>query len=280
LSKACTSGVATLAGRAALAYDDGMPACDSPGGGRLAWDDTGRGEPAMVLLHGWCCDRSYLAPLQTALAARHRVIAVDLPGHGVNDAPHRDYSVPALTADVAWLCDRLGLDRPVLIGHSLGGAIAVQLAVDRPARVAAAVSLDTTIGPAPETRQAWATLVDALATPNFRAAARDAIGRLYFLPTDDAARRERIIDAMTALPHHVMHDGFVGIASWDSDAAVAALRVPFLHIARSVGGTDHSHLRRICPPAFTGRVVGSGHFITLEVPDQVTAMIQRFMELI
>src|SRR5262249_26773319 len=151
--------------------------------------------------------------------------------------------------------------------------IAVQLAVDRPQWIAAAVSLDTTIGPAPETRQAWAALIVELAGPNFRAAARDAIRRLYFLPTDDADRRDRIIEAMTALPHHVMHDGFVGIASWDSDAAVAALRLPLLHIARSVGGTDHSHLRTLCPHAFTGRVVGSGHFVTLEVPDQVNSMI-------
>ena len=245
----------------------------------MAWEETGNGTAA-VLLHGWCCDRSYLAPQQAALAANHRVIAVDLPGHGVNDAPRRDYGIPALTADVAWLCDHLGLERPLLIGHSLGGSIAIQLAVDRPERVAAAVALDTTIGPAPETRSAWAALITELAGPNFRAAARATIEQLYFLPTDEPVRREQIVAAMTARPQHVMHDGFVGIAAWDSDAAVAALRVPFLHIARSVGGTDHSHLRQLCPQAFTGRVVGSGHFITLEVPDQVNAMIERFLSLI
>lgn len=257
-----------------------MPDCDAPGGGRMAWEDCGRGEPAAVLLHGWCCDRSYLAPQQAALAATRRVIAIDLPGHGANDAPRRDYGVPALTADVARLCERLGLGRPLLIGHSLGGAIAIQMAVERPRRVAAAVALDTTIGPAAATRRAWAALVDALAGPDFRAAVRDAIARLYFLPTDDAARRARIIAAMTARPQHVMRDGFAGIAAWDSDAAVAALRVPFLHIARSVGGTAHAHLRRLCPHAFAGRVVGSGHFVQLEVPDQVNAMIGRFVELI
>jgi len=246
----------------------------------MAWDDSGDGQPTVVLLHGWCCNRSFLAPQQMALAASHRVIAVDLPGHGANDTPRRDYGVPALTADVAWLCDRLALERPLLIGHSLGGAIAVQLAVDRPQRVAAVVALDTTMGPAPETRRAWAELIAALAGPDFRAAARAAIERLYFLPTDDAARREKIVAAMTAGPQHVMHDGLVGIAAWDSDAAVAALRVPFLHIARSVGGTDHSHLRQVCPQAMTGRVVGSGHFVQLEVPDQVNAMIGRFLSLI
>lgn len=268
-----------MAGGTCLAYDVAMPHCDAPGGGRMAWEDTGGGPP-IVLVHGWCCDRSYLAPQQRDLSADHRVVAVDLPGHGGNDAPQRDYGVPALTADVAWLCDHLRLERPVIVGHSLGGAIAVELGVRRPHQVQAAVSLDTTIGPVPEVRRAWQTLIDDLAGSDFRAAARQAIARLYFLPTDDAARRERIIAAMTALPQHVMHDGFVGIAAWDSDAAVTALTVPFLHVARSIGGTDHDHLRQLCPHAFTGRVVGSGHFVQLHVPDQVNAMIRRFLSLI
>ena len=232
----------------------------------MAWEETGNGTPAVVLLHGWCCDRGYLAPQQAALASSHRVIGVDLPGHGASDAPPRDYGVPALMTDVAWLCDHLGLERPVVIGHSLGGAIAIRLAGERPERVAAAVALDTTIGPAPETRRAWAALVDALATPDFRAAARAAIERLYFLPTDDAARRERIVAAMTAAPQHVMHGGFVGIAAWDSDAAVAALGVPFLHIARE----RRRHRPRPSPPALparpTGRVVGSGHSSSSRFP--------------
>lgn len=256
-----------------------MPECEVPSGGRMAWEETGRGDPPLILVHGWCCDRSFLAPQQAALAATRRVIAVDLPGHGASEAPRRDYGVPALAADVAWLCDRLALERPVLIGHSLGGAVAIQLAVDRPQQVAAVVALDTTLGPGLEIRRAWAALVEDLAGPDFRAAARAAIERLYFSPTDDAARRARILAAMTARPQHVMHDVFAGIAAWDSDAAVAALRVPFLHIARSAGGTDHAHLRRLCPQAMTARVVGSGHFITLEVPEQVNAMIARFLAL-
>lgn len=249
-----------------------------PGGGWIAWEEAGTGAPAVVLLHGWCCDRGFLAPQQAHLAARHRVIAVDLPGHGASDAPRRDYGAAALAADVAWLCARLGLARPIVVGHSLGGAVAVELALAAPTAAAAVVVLDTTIGPAPATRATWAALVEALSGPDYRAAARRAIEELYFLPTDDPARRARIVAAMTAAPQHVMRDGMAGVAAWDSQR-IAGLRVPLLHVARSIGGTDHDHLRRLCPAAFTGRVVGSGHFITLEVPEQVNAMIDRFLTL-
>ena len=260
-------------------YDEAMPRSEALSGGSMAWEEAGSGDPPIVLLHGWCCDRTYLAPQQESFAADHRVIAVDLPGHGENDAPERDYGVTALSGDVIWLCHHLRLQRPVLIGHSLGGAIAISVGVQRPEHVGAVVALDTTIGPVPETRQAWRVLIDELSGPDFRAAARAAIARLYFLPTDDAARREKIIAAMTALPQHVMRDTFVGIAGWHS-GMVSALQVPFLHIARSIGGTNHDHLRELCPHAFTGRVVASGHFVQLEVPDQVNAMIRRFLTLI
>ena len=247
-----------------------------PGGDWIAWDEAGDGAPPVVLLHGWCCDRGFLAPQQAHLAARHRSIAIDLPGHGASDAPRRDYQAAALATDVGWLCDRLELARPIVVGHSLGGAVAVELGLSRPAQVAAVVVLDTTIGPAPATRAAWAELVAGLDGPDYRAAARRAIEALYFLPTDDPERRERIVAAMTAAPQHVMRDGMAGVAAWDSER-IAGLRVPLLHVARSVGGTDHDHLRRLCPAAFTGRVVGSGHFITLEVPEQVNAMLDRFI---
>lgn len=257
-----------------------MPAGDAPGGGRISWVEAGRGAPAVVLLHGWCCDRSFLEPQRRALAGAHRVVAVDLPGHGGNDAPRRDYGVAALAADVAWLCDRLALARPLLVGHSLGGAIAIELATRRPDGVAGVVALDTTIAPGPETQRAWAELLAALAGPDFRAAARRMIAASYFLPCDDAARRERILDTMTAAPQHVMHDGFAGICAWPSAVAVAALRVPFLHVARSAGGTDHARLRQLCPAAMTARVVGAGHFVTLEVAEQVNPMLARFIALL
>jgi pimeloyl-ACP methyl ester carboxylesterase len=63
-------------------------------GARIAYTDEGGGAPPVVLVHGWCCDRSCLEPLRAHFAARRRVVAIDLPGHGASDAPERDYAVP------------------------------------------------------------------------------------------------------------------------------------------------------------------------------------------
>lgn len=79
----------------------------------------------------------------TRLRDRHRVVSVDLPGHGLTGPwPRGDYSVAAYSEFVAALTDSLGLKRYALVGHSMGGAVAWHHAADRPDRVAALVLVD------------------------------------------------------------------------------------------------------------------------------------------
>ena len=102
--------------------------------------------PPVVLLHGWCCDHTFLAP-QAAHLARlgHTVVAPDFRGHGRSDKPEQAYPIRGFTDDVAWLCAELGLERPVLIGHSMGGIVAYDLAACLPDLPAAIVMLDAAV---------------------------------------------------------------------------------------------------------------------------------------
>ncbi|MEJ7755036.1 MAG: alpha/beta fold hydrolase [Nocardioidaceae bacterium] len=68
---------------------------------------------------------AYLAPQLAHFATRHRTVAVDLRGHGESDAPEQDYTIEGFASDVAWMSQQLGLERPVVVGHSLGGIVAL-----------------------------------------------------------------------------------------------------------------------------------------------------------
>ncbi len=87
----------------------------------IAWEREGSGEP-VVLVHGITECRSSWAPLAKLLAADHDVIAVDLRGHGESDMG-ASYEFDDLAGDVRQVIDALGLGRPHLVGHSLGGAV-------------------------------------------------------------------------------------------------------------------------------------------------------------
>jgi pimeloyl-ACP methyl ester carboxylesterase len=70
---------------------------------RLAFEDRGVAKPAFVFVHGWRCDRSFFAPQAEHFARRHRVISVDLRGHGESEKPPGPYPIAAYADDIAYI---------------------------------------------------------------------------------------------------------------------------------------------------------------------------------
>ena len=118
-------------------------------GTKLAYEDRGAGKPAFVFVHGWTCDRSFFAPQAAHFARRHRVVAVDLRGHGESDKPQGEYPIRAYADDIAYVIEHLGLGKAVAVGHSMGGLTVLQLAAAHADCVAAIVMVD----PAPFVEQ-------------------------------------------------------------------------------------------------------------------------------
>ncbi|HEX9167759.1 MAG TPA: alpha/beta hydrolase, partial [Roseiarcus sp.] len=115
-------------------------------GVRLALEEAPGAGPPVVLIHGWCCDHTYLAPQFEHFAKQgRRVAALDLRGHGASDKPREPYTADDFADDVAFVCDHLGLSRAVAIGHSMGGVVAFALASRHPELLSALVMLDSGI---------------------------------------------------------------------------------------------------------------------------------------
>ena len=109
---------------------------------RLAYDDRGAGEPAFVFVHGWTCQRSVFAPQAEHFAKRHRVVALDLRGHGESDKPQGPYPIGVYVDDVSHLINQLGLGKVVAVGHSSGAFTVLQLAVSHPESVAGIIMVE------------------------------------------------------------------------------------------------------------------------------------------
>lgn len=114
------------------------------GGVRALVRVSGSGSP-VVLIHGLGCSGAYFEALIACLSPRFRVYAPDLPGHGRSDKPqHSMWRLCELTDWIAALLDDCELDAPLIVGHSLGGGVAVDLAARYPEKVGALVLLAPT----------------------------------------------------------------------------------------------------------------------------------------
>jgi pimeloyl-ACP methyl ester carboxylesterase len=103
------------------------------------WPGVG---PAVVCVHGLTANHTCWASVADVLSPDYRVIAYDLRGRGNSDKPATGYSLPIHCQDLAGLLDRLGLQRAVIVGHSLGAHIALRFAVALPRRVSKLVLVD------------------------------------------------------------------------------------------------------------------------------------------
>jgi len=246
-------------------------------GVRLAYEVAGAGDPPMVFVHGWCCDRSYFDLQVRHFSASHAVAAVDLRGHGDSGTPEPGpgvYDIAVLAEDVLAVAAAAGLGRPVLVGHSLGALVGLVCAA-RPEAIRALVMVD----PAPITNESAKAFlldsVDAVAADGDRSW-RTAFVKGMFLPTD-AARREAIIEALPATAPGIAAAVLRAMCEFDGAAMLGSATVPVLSIGSAGPANSAIDLRQACPAITIGQTVGSGHFIQLEVPDQVNAMIERFL---
>lgn len=203
-------------------------------GVRLYHEVAGRGTPALVMIHGGGCDHTAFAPQLAHFQAGHRVVAVDLRGHGRSDAPIQEYTIPGFAEDVISLCQQLDLDKPVLIGHSLGGRIALEVVAQHPDLPAAVVAVESALLP-PSGATDVPPLAAMLRTPGYREAAREFFERTLFLPTDNPIRKALLVEQMISIPQHVLASAFANTFAWDGEGGCCVQRATTLNLR---GGRD------------------------------------------
>jgi pimeloyl-ACP methyl ester carboxylesterase len=251
---------------------------------RIAYDDVQASGPSgrtIVLLHGWATQRAFLQPLSAALHPSHRVLTIDLVGHGESAVPVDEsrLDVASLAQDVIGLCDAAGLTSAVLAGHSLGGAVALEIAAQRPDLAGAVIALEGILFMPAETVEESASLLTALRSPAWRDAMAEVL-RAAFLPSDDSALLARLIEQLRVTPQHVVATVAERVLEWDVDAAakaVGAAETPLLYIEATGGLADLDVLRDRCPQLMIGRTVAVGHDQMLETPEQSVAMVNAFL---
>jgi pimeloyl-ACP methyl ester carboxylesterase len=243
----------------------------SPDGVPVSFEVESGNERPLVFVHGWSCDRTYWRHQLSYFAGRNQVVTIDLGGHGESGAGRRAWTMPAFGADVVAVIEKLELESPVLIGHSMGGDVIVEVALALPDRVSGLVWIDvySTLG---ETRTQ--AELEEFMTPfrnDFATATRDFVRRL--MPGSDRELVEWVAADMSGAPPVIALDA-MRHAIGNGDAilsALAELTAPVVAINADYRPTDIEALRRYGVEAVL--MSGVAHFPMLEDPDRFNRLL-------
>ena len=174
----------------------------SSDGVQIRYDVQGEGEPALVFVHGWCCDRSYWDAQVPHFAQKYKVVTIDLAGHGESGLGREAYTMATFGQDVAAVVNKLGLDKVILIGHSMGGPVILEAARIIPENIKGLVGVDTFSRIKPRTQE-WIDNFMAPFHANFPEHTATFVRQNMFTPNSDPALIEKIVSDMSAAPAEV-----------------------------------------------------------------------------
>lgn len=244
--------------------------------------------PPVLILHGLLGQGRNWSALGKRLAARRRVLLVDLRNHG--RSPHDPVmTYPAMAEDLAALIADRGLDRPALVGHSMGGKVAMVLALTRPDRVGRLAVVD--IAPIDYGRsEAFAGFLQAmLAIDPARFARRAEVEERLAGAVPDpriraflASNLDLVDGRLAWLPDlAVLLDALATLGGFPTDLPPASADLPVLALAggRSdyVGPEGRAALRRLFPSVHLVTVPEAGHWVHADAPEAVLAALEAFL---
>lgn len=256
---------------------------------RLSYLDEGAGAPPIVFVHGFACDHTDWNQQLSHFRPRHRVLALDLRGHGASQAVAERCSFETLAGDVPALMRELDLKRTLLVGHSMGCRVVLQAWCDVPDRIAGLVLLDGSVVAQGES-DAQARMrehIDGLGTRAFI----EALYNEALLP--DSAAGRAIMARAVSLDPEIGARLFASLAGWDAtrmQPTLASVQVPLLAIQSTYLNTARKRVRlgaRESSPWLDllraqvahvqiEIVAGPGHFHQIEAPEPVNRLIEEF----
>lgn len=242
---------------------------------RIAYEVQGRGTPTLIFIHGGSCDHSYWNKQLPFFAQYYQVVSIDLPGHGESGTNRKNWTIEAFGADVVAVAKKLGLEKVILIGHSLGGPVILEAAKQMPERVVGLVGIDVFQTVDQKYPQEMIDRSVKRIRSNFKEAISKGVKGM-FTSKSDPALVEKIVKDISSAPPEITVAVIEEDYKWLNDKYVQALqevKAPIRCINSDMIPTDEEGVRRYVPSFKVRYMPGLGHFIMLEDPETFNRLL-------
>ncbi len=269
-----------------LWFATGLLAADARyDGSRVHYESYGKGQEAVVFIHGWTCDLTFWRG-QAPVYEKHRALLVDLPGHGQSDKPEVAYTQERFARAIDAVMRDAGVERAVLVGHSMGGPVALTFLRLFPARTKALVLVDAFMPETPKDdadrarrKAQLEPFLHSFHESNYKETSQKMIEGMFSAKTTPA-QREEIRTRMLATPQHVVVSAMEGMFALEGPKAGETYSQPAMAIMAAAQARPgyEERLRTVFPNLRKYEAwEGSGHFLMMESPDRFNRALEEFL---
>ncbi len=249
----------------------------SSDGVNIVYDSYGAGDRALVLVHCWCCDRSYWDAQVERFSQQYQVVTIDLAGHGESGDGRAEWTMEAFGDDVASVVKELGLKDVILVGHSMGGRVCIEAARRLPGIAKAIVGVDN-----------FHSLVSVPGADDIEsfigpmrsdfAGFTNQFVRTLFPTGSDSAMVERVATDMASAPPEVGVGAMEQMYAYNRAEALKEMRLPIRSINSDAFAADVEGNRQVTESYGIVTLSGVGHFLHMEKPDDFNDMLSMTIE--
>jgi pimeloyl-ACP methyl ester carboxylesterase len=247
-----------------------------PDGVHVQYRVYGSGEPTLVFIHGWSADSNYWREQVARFKQRHAVVTVDLAGHGGTDGNRSAWTIAQFGQDVATALSAVAGERVILVGHAMGGPVALEAARKLGSRVVGIIGVETfnSVGsPALSKPQ-----VDALLKPfeaDFIGETRRFVTEHLFAPGSNRDLANKVAYDMSLSPPRVAIPSLRAVLEYDFTEPLRQLDVPIVAIDSDLGEpVNETRIRKVLPKFHATIIPGVGHFPMMEDPARFNAALE------
>jgi pimeloyl-ACP methyl ester carboxylesterase len=248
----------------------------APDGVHVQYHVYGSGEPTLVFIHGWSCDSNYWREQVPVFKQRYSVVTVDLAGHGGTDGNRSEWTIGHFGQDVATAMSAVPGDQLILVGHSMGGPVAIEAARKLGKRVLGIIGVETfnSVGaPAPNKAQ-----VDAVLKPfeaDFIGQTRKFVTENLFPPAANRELANKVAYDMSLSPPRVALPSLRAVLEYDFTEPLKEISVPIVAIDSDLGEpVNEARIRKVLPTFHATIITGVGHFLMMEDPARFNAALE------
>lgn len=250
---------------------------------RVAYDVLGKGKTTLIFIHGWSCDGRYWQEQTSVFAKDYQVITIDLAGHGHSSLNRAEYSMLSFAKDVQAVIDKENIDRAILIGHSMGGAVSAEAARLMPQKVIGIVGIDTLQNVAKHTPQ---RAIEEMVKPfeaDFKNAAQHLVSSM-FLESADQQLINWVKEDMSSAPKDIAIDAFRKyLGQYTNGEAVSVFKdmtIPLVSINARGWPSEPEENRKHIKNYQLFYIEETGHFPMLVKPKEFNRLLKKALSAI